>query len=58
MEQTQVKSADEETKEETADDLSRLINGVDLAMCMLRWDLIDQDLRSDWLSYLKWYREL
>jgi len=43
---------------EAEDGLSKLINGVDLAKTILRWDLIDQSLRGSWYSYLDWYKVL
>ncbi|RQW78555.1 MAG: hypothetical protein EHM14_11655 [Methanothrix sp.] len=46
-------------KKETNDELSRLINGVDLANYMLRWRLIDDvAAQNEWSSYLGWYKNL
>ena len=46
-------------KTETADDLSRLLNGIDLANNMLRWSLIDdENAGADWAEYLRWYKNL
>jgi len=44
---------------EIEDDLSRLINGIDLANYMLRWKLIDNlEAQNKWSSYLEFYKEL
>jgi hypothetical protein len=45
-------------KTETTDDLSRLLNGIDLANYMLRWSLInDKNASDDWAEYLIWYEK-
>jgi hypothetical protein len=44
---------------EVTDDLSRLLNGIDLANYMLRWSLVDdKNAHDDWADYLKWYKKL
>ncbi|VVB72517.1 Uncharacterised protein [uncultured archaeon] len=48
-------------KTEATDDLSRLINGIDLANYMISWKLIDiddMDAQNEWSNYLRWYEKL